>query len=471
MESKKINNSLYKVTYSVALISFLALFFSLSALNGWFFYELGLQIPLGEKMSMSIPFLVMGIAISFTASVLSVTNGKMALIAGLCFHLVSIGVTYSSLNFALNKQALESDKISQQIDIEKNKHGLKLAQINSAKSGTINQDQADLIEQRDQEIDALKRVIAVNKQGAKAGTVWDKTQGCTAKNWYSRNYADVCQSIQETREKYAAKVSAAAKMQENFSGAENSLDKQASLVSSQVSKVELPRIFEDENFNKQALIVIISLLFDVALVMLEWLLSGKIGAKTAKNKPAEIRENPLKPAETKKNLSGVVFGAAGTVAGARVFWRLLKAKNKQIKQAEQLKLTAEKEAEKAKLQLNSVKYAEGLEAMRKMTGFHVIRVFKSNNLSIDTGQASIIALICRTYESSESLARDRVYSAVNALPECKDVAIGRDKIEQATRAMIGLFAEEVARGSKAKTLRWISRPQLFTAIGKVSIAA
>lgn len=458
------------VVYSLAIISFLALFISLSALNGWFFYDLGVQIPLSQGYTMAIPFAVMGIAISFTASILSVTAGRLALIVGFGFHLVSIGVTYSSLNFALNKQGLESDKVSQLIAIEKNKQQLKNELIKSAKSGDVNTDQITLMQERDSKIEALKRTQALNSEGKKVGTVWDKTAGCTAKNWYAKTYAGVCSDIENVAANYAAKISGAAKVQENISGLQNSLDKQADLVFKQSTKVELPRLFADESFNKQAVILIVAVLFDVALVMLEWLLSGKIGRKTGEKQAANSRQFSRILAEREKVSAGAVSESILSARNSVAFWKLFRDKSKQAKRAEELRKQAEREAKEARMQLSSMRVMEGLEAMRNMTGFHILRVFRENNVSLDTESASVIALICRTYEMGGNLSRDRIYELVNALPECSDIKIGRDKLERSIKLMAGVIAEEYQRGSKQTAYKWANQAEVFGVIGSVRVA-
>jgi hypothetical protein len=463
------NALINKIILTFAIISFLALFGALSALNGWFFYDIGLKIPLGDHFNMAIPFAVMGIAISFTASILSVTRGKLALIVGFAFHLVSVGVTYTSINFALDSQFLGADKVAQQIEIIKNQQELKEQQINSAKSGAMNQDQAALMTEREAKLDVLKATIAHNSKGVEVGTVWGKTQGCTANNWYKKTYASVCDDIKNTAANYAAKIESAAKVQENLGGASLLLDEQAKLVSKQVARVELPRITDDETLNKQYVTLTIAILFDVALVMLEWLLSGKIGAKSIEKQAANSRLKSANCPPENKFLADTVFSGFRGLIAMHKTWALLKRKKQRIKRLEVEKKEAELEAIKVKRELNSMDTATGREAMRNITGFNIMRIFKENNKPIGTETADIIALICRTYSTGDLLPRNKVHAAVNDLPELKEsgLRVGRDKIEGAIKQMYGVLADEAKNGT---TYKWLPEPILFDTIGKIRIA-
>lgn len=460
-----------KAIFGISALTFLALFVTLTTLNGWFFYDLGGQIPLGHAATMAVPFAAMGAAISFTAAILSISTGRLVVVVGFCFHLLSVGVTYSSMQFALDKQNLESGKSAATVELLEKQAAIKEEELRLAQSGALNKTQIQLQEEADRVLAKLKNTPARNSKGVKVGTVWEMTKACKAgNNYYINTYASVCDDIKNTAANYQRMVESAAEVGQRLSGHSEAIDKQMKAVSSQTASIKLPMIVQDETLNKQIVMMVVALLFDVALVMLEWLLSGKIGQKQPENDPANSVEFFRISAECKKVSADDEKSILDKVKTAKRAWGLFKAKNARMKRLEAEKSRAEKQAKTAQEQLSSMQTFEGLEAMRNMTGFHILRVFRDNNSVLDTETANVIALICRTYEIGGSLSRDKTHELVNSLPECADIKIGRDKLERAIKLMVGVLAEEYSRGSKQTAYRWANQGVIFGTIGSVKVA-
>ncbi len=481
MNYKKILKRLF---FSVSLLTFVMLFSCLSILNGWFFFDLGSNIPLSDNFTLAIPFLIMGIAVSIIASITSMVHGRVAFIAGLAFHALSVGITYTSINFALDVQSTDAAKSQQLLSLAKEKAHLadqQLAQsdkqVAAAKAGIGNADTAKIMAMRDREIEAAKNKIALNSNGHKAGTVWGMTNGCTKTGgFYAKKYKSVCDDINiHIPYRYKNMLVQASNIGTSLVRGEKALDKKEKALNEQNKAIEnqkaaivLPVILSDKELNKQYITLIIALLFEVALVILEWLLSGKIGTKkqpkTAQNACTELVQGRYKEENLGTKARTGKFSSIARLFGVNELLSAIRAKNRTIARGKKDLKKKEAELNKARAELGKMNIVEGAKAMREMTGFHVSRIFTDTGQKIGQEEAGVVALICRTYREGESLAQHKTYNAVRNLPECKEANPSRAQIKNAIEKMAGVLIEPERKV-------WINRGKIYDLIGQIRIAA
>ncbi len=479
-----------KIIRIIAGITFVFLFACLASLNGWFFYDLGSKIPLSDEYNLAIPFLIMGVAISIIASLTSMVYGKVSLIAGLAFHALSIGITYTSTNFALDSQSIESSKGQLALQLAKEKARLadqKLNQSNkqaeAAKAGIGNPDTAKIMQMQAREIEAVKNKRALNSNGNYAGTVWEVTNGCTkTKGFYARNYRQDCDDINKNIPyKYKNMLVQASKVgtaliqgQKALDNKQKALSEQQEAIKNQKPTIELPVIVDDEKLNKQYVTLIIAVMFETALIILEWLISGKIGLE----KPSKKRKNAGMTSvrnryDFEKNGTTSRTGRYSSIIhlfGATDLLRTIRAKNRTIARRTNDLKKKEKALKKAEAELNKMPVVSGAKLMRQMQGWHIMKVFNECGKRVNQQDAAVIALICRTYKAGDTLGIQKVYKAVSELPECADKAPSRKQITDAIDKMRDVLVYDEKK-QKTSVARWIDKPELVDKIGEMKIAA
>lgn len=482
--------TIQKIIFAVSSLTFAALFSCLAVLNGWFFYDLGGKIPLADNYTLAVPFLIMGMAVSVIASLTSMASGKIPVIAGLIFHAVSIGITYTSINFALDSQSSEVFKSEQSFKIADEQAALaekmliqSEKQVEAAKAGIGNAAAADLLEQQRAELDAAKSKPAYNSNGKYAGTVWEMTNGCTkATGFYAKNYAADCENINKTIPyKYKRMLVQVSEVGTQLVQGQKALEKQEKALHDKLEAsknhtpvIELPVLLDDKEQNKQLVTLLIALMFEIGLVILEWLLSGKIGAKntpkTAEKAGTQPVQERYKPVQAPVQAGTSPLKAIIHLFGAKDLFSAIKAKNRTIARTRKELEKKEKELNKAIAELDGMRVLEGSDAMREMTSFHVSKIFKDAGERVTQADSAVIALVCRTYEPGGTLAIHKTYEAVKALAECKDARPSRKQIADAISKMDSVLIERKGEG-KGTVNCWIEKAELIEIIGQLRIAS